>query len=160
MGLPLVYSGNFACVYPVEVGSSKFAVRCFTHEVKDQQDRYSKLSDYLKDVFPSSFVRFEYLEDGISVKGTPYPVVKMDWVEGDVLSSFVSANLDDPDTLRGIAAKWRGGPIASLSGLRIAHNDLQHGNVMVQEDGSIRLVDYDGIYLPQFRGERSPELGH
>ena len=50
--------------------------------------------------------------------------------------------------------------MASLRGLRIAHNDLQHGNVMVQADGSIRLVDYDGMYLPEFRGERSPELGH
>ena len=31
---------------------------------------------------------------------------------------------------------------------------------MVQADGRIRLVDYDGMFLPQFRGERSPELGH
>ena len=31
---------------------------------------------------------------------------------------------------------------------------------MVQSDGRIRLVDYDGMYLPKFSGERSPELGH
>ena len=31
---------------------------------------------------------------------------------------------------------------------------------MVQGDGNVRLVDYDGIFLPRFRGERSPELGH
>ena len=62
--------------------------------------------------------------------------------------------------LRRIAAQWRGGINASLRGLRIAHNDLQHGNVMVQSDGNIRLVDYDGMYLPQFQGQRSPELGH
>ena len=84
----------------------------------------------------------------------------MDWVEGESLSSFVGSKLKEPDTLRRIAAQWRGGPAASLRGLRIAHNDLQHGNVMVQGDGNVRLVDYDGIFLPQFEGERSPELGH
>ena len=30
---------------------------------------------------------------------------------------------------------------------------------MVQEQGALRLVDYDGI-LPRFEGEDSPELGH
>ena len=135
-------------------------MRCFTREVKDQQTRYNQLSDYLSDVLPPSFVRFEYVEHGISRKGSWYPIVKMDWVEGESLSSFVGSRLKEPDTLRRIAARWRGGPAASLSGLRIAHNDLQHGNVMVQGDGNVRLVDYDGIFLPQFRGERSPELGH
>lgn len=159
-GRPLVFSGAFACVYQVSVGGRKYAVRCFTREVRDQQTRYNQLSEYLINVLPPSFVHFEYLERGISVRGDWYPIVKMDWVEGESLSSFVGSKLKEPDTLLRIAAQWRGGPAASLSGLRIAHNDLQHGNVMVQGDGNIRLVDYDGIFLPQFRGERSPELGH
>ena len=158
-GMPLVYSGSFACVYSVSVVGA-FAVRCFTREVKDQQTRYNQLSDYLINVLPPSFVHFEYLEDGISFRGRSYPIVKMEWVEGEVLSKFVGSRLKEPDTLRRIAAQWRGGTTASLRGLRIAHNDLQHGNVMVQGDGNIRLVDYDGMFLPQFHGERSPELGH
>ena len=159
-GMPLVFSGAFACVYPVSVGGTTFAVRCFTREVKDQQTRYNQLSEYLINVLPPSFVHFEYLEQGISLKGVWYPIVRMEWVEGESLSSFVGANVNDADTLRRVAAQWRGGPAASLRGLGIAHNDLQHGNVMVQTDGRIRLVDYDGMFLPKFRGERSPELGH
>ena len=159
-GLPLVFSGAFACVYPVSVANRTFAVRCFTREVSDQQARYGELSNYLLNVLPPSFVHFEYVEQGISVRGDWYPIVRMEWVEGELLSGFVGSRLDQPDTLRRLAAQWRGGPVASLRGLRIAHNDLQHGNVMVQADGSIRLVDYDGMYLPEFRGERSPELGH
>ena len=159
-GMPLVFSGAFACVYQVTVGGRNYAVRCFTREVKDQQDRYNQLSEYLINVLPPSFVHFEYVERGINVRGDWYPIVKMDWVEGESLSSFVGSKLNEPGTLRRIAAQWRGGPAASLRGLGIAHNDLQHGNVMVQGDGNIRLVDYDGIFLPQFRGERSPELGH
>ena len=159
-GMPLVFSGAFACVYPVSAGNRTFAVRCFTREVSDQQVRYGALSNYLLNVLPPSFVHFEYLEHGISLQGDWYPIVKMEWVDGELLSSFIESRLDEPDTLRRVAAQWRGGPTASLRGLRIAHNDLQHGNVMVQRDGSIRLVDYDGMFLPQFRGERSPELGH
>ena len=159
-GMPLVFSGAFACVYPVSVVGRKFAVRCFTREVKDQHTRYNQLSEYLINVLPPSFVHFEYVEHGINLKGAWYPVVRMEWVEGESLSSFVGSHLNDPGALRRVAAQWRGGPAASLRGLGIAHNDLQHGNVMVQADGRIRLVDYDGMFLPRFRGERSPELGH
>ncbi len=159
-GMPLVFSGAFASVYSVSVAGQTFAVRCFTREVKDQEARYNELSNYLINVLPPSFVQFEYLDRGICVKGSWYPIVKMEWVEGEVLSSFVGARLGEADTFRRVAAQWRGGPAASLRGLRIAHNDLQHGNVMVQGDGRIRLVDYDGMFLPNFSGERSPELGH
>ncbi len=159
-GMPLMFSGAFASVYCVSLGGRKFAVRCFTREVRDQQHRYNQLSEYLISVLPLSFVHFEYVERGINLRGDWYPIVRMEWVEGESLSSFVDSNLHDPDALLRVAAQWRGGPAASLRGLRIAHNDLQHGNVMVQADGRIRLVDYDGMFLPQFRGERSPELGH
>ena len=84
----------------------------------------------------------------------------MEWVEGESLSKFVDSNYGNPEALRRLAAQWRGGPTASLSGLGIAHNDLQHGNVLVQSDRAIRLVDYDGIFLPRFRDQPSPELGH
>ena len=59
----------------------------------------------------------------------------------------VRCNLNNPDVLRDVAVTWRG-DLPSLRGIGIAHNDLQHGNVMVQADGRIRLVDYDGIFLP------------
>ena len=158
-GLPLVFSGNFACVYKVSTGRGDFAVRCFTHEVKDQHERYSQLDEHLKSARPDNFVRFEFLDRGIRVKGQWYPIVKMTWVEGERLDRFVENNLDRPDILRDMAARWRG-TTGSLRSLSIAHNDLQHGNVMVQRDEALRLVDYDGIFLPRFRGEDSPELGH
>ena len=158
-GLPLVFSGNFACVYKVSTGRGDFAVRCFTREVKDQHERYSHLDEHLRGVRPDNFVRFEFLDRGIRVKGTWYPIVKMSWVEGQRLDRFVESNLDRPDIIRDMAARWRG-TTGSLRGLHIAHNDLQHGNVMVQNDEALRLVDYDGIFLPRFQGQDSPELGH
>ena len=159
-GMPLVWSGSFAAVYHLLSGGREFAVRCFTNEVKDQQERYAQLSEYLlTKARPDAFVRFEYLAQGIRVRGEWYPVVKMNWVSGARLDKFVENNLSHPGILREMCARWRGAN-GSLRGLGIAHNDLQHGNVMVQDDEALRLVDYDGIFLPQFRGENSPELGH
>ena len=156
---PLVYTGNFAAVYPVTCGADKYAVRCFTREVKDQQERYSHLDNYLRGVRPDSFVSFQYRERGIKIRGEWYPIVTMTWVEGRRLDRFVEDNLSRPDRILDVCARWRGAN-GSLRGLKIAHNDLQHGNIMVQSDGTIRLVDYDSIFLPQFKGQPSPEGGH
>lgn len=159
-GMPLIWSGTFASVYKVTGSRQSFAVRCFSYEVKDQGQRYGELGNYLTTgARPDAFVRFEYLERGIRVRGEWFPVVKMAWVEGSSLDKFVENNLTSPAVLQDMCARWRGAN-GSLRGLGIAHNDLQHGNVMVQGDDAIRLVDYDGIFLPRFRGETSPELGH
>ena len=68
-------------------------------------------------------------------------------------------NLGTPAVFRNTAARWRGA-VSEIRGLDIAHNDLQHGNVMVRGDRSIRMVDYDAMYLPQYDGQTSPENGH
>ena len=158
-GRPMVYSGNFASVYPVVSGQGKYAVRCFTSEIKDQQERYNQMSDYLKREKPPGFVEFEYKARGIRVKGHWYPIVKMEWVNGDSLSVRVRKILSDSSAMRALADRWRE-TVKELQHRDIAHNDLQHGNVMVRDDGFIRLVDYDGIFLPQYRGQASPEIGH
>ncbi len=158
-GRPMVWSGNFASVYPVVSRQGKHAVRCFTRAVKDQQERYNQMSEYLKRERPPGFVEFEYRSHGIRVRGQWYPIVKMEWVDGDSLNVRVRESLSDPPAMRVLADRWRE-TAKELQGRDIAHNDLQHGNIMVRNDGFIRLVDYDGIFLPQYRGQASPEIGH
>ncbi len=158
-GTPLVYSGNFAAVYPVACGNRKYAVRCFTRQVNGQQVRYGHLSDYLRYTLPPTLVEFEFHEHGIRVRGEWYPIVKMEWVNGEPLNKYVRENLNTSAEMGRIARRWRGA-VGDLLSRDIAHNDLQHGNVMVQDDSSIRLVDYDGIFLPQYQGQPSPEKGH
>ena len=110
MGTPMVFSGNFACVFKVTTAAGDVAVRCFTREVKDQQQRYGHLSDFLRGVRPASFVGFEYVERGIRVKGDWYPIVRMDWAEGDRLDKFIEGHLDRPDVIMGLGQQsWRGG---------------------------------------------------
>ena len=161
-GTPLVYAGNFAAVYPVVCGGEKYAVRCFTREIKDSQgrhERYRELDTFLNIIDSDAFVSFNYYDRGIRVKGDWYPMVRMSWVEGSRLDKFVEDNLSRPDRILEVCGRLleTDKPMRVLG---IAHNDLQHGNVMVRPDDSLRLVDYDGIFLPRFRGQPSPELGH
>ncbi|MCS7261020.1 MAG: hypothetical protein NZ765_09590 [Anaerolineae bacterium] len=158
-GLPLGVSGNFAVVYQLQSGTEVFAVRCFIRSVTDQQRRYDALSQYLQGIWLPHLVHFTYLAQGIRVRGQWYPVVKMEWVSGRQLHHYVESCLSQPHRLGQLAARWRG-VIAGLSGARIAHGDLQHGNVLVDGEGSIRLVDYDGIFLPALRGSPPGEVGH
>lgn len=158
-GMPQVYSGEFAAVYPVISSGRRFAVRCFTKEVKDQHKRYTDLDRYLRSTLPPAFVDFEFHQQGIRVQGNWYPIVKMEWVNGLPLDQYIRQNLNSPAQIQRSAARWRGAA-SDLQSRAIAHNDLQHGNVMVENNGAIRLVDYDSIYLPQYQGEKSPEEGH
>ena len=160
-GLPLMYSGNFATVYKVSNGGQDYAVRCFSQDVeaKGQGRRYQQLEDYLREQNSARFVGFDYQENGIRVNSNWYPIVKMDWVNGQTLDRFVERNLHNRNALTAIAEQWRDAAV-DLQRQAIAHNDLQHGNIIVQEDGFIRFVDYDGIFLPQYLGEMSPEEGH
>jgi len=158
LGLPKVMSGNFACVYSLKTGAERWAIRCFVRQVLGQQGRYARLAQNLLGLGLPFLVEFEYILRGIQVKNEWYPVVKMRWVSGLPLNNWLEDNASNPAALRDIAAKWR----VMMKGLRdnlIAHGDLQHGNVMVTEDNELRLVDYDGMYTPAFKG-KAPELGH
>ncbi|HLK57928.1 MAG TPA: SUMF1/EgtB/PvdO family nonheme iron enzyme [Chthonomonadaceae bacterium] len=159
MGLPRVVSGQFASVYEVQAGGRRWAVRCFLHPITDQQERYNLVSRHLAGLWLPPLVGFEYQEQGIRVQGQTYPVVKMEWVEGETLSAYIARNLSDAKALLALAAQWRG-VVNSLRGCRMAHGDLQHSNILVTSQGHIKLVDYDAMFVPSLRGKPSPELGH
>ncbi|MEW6303424.1 MAG: hypothetical protein AB1705_08140 [Verrucomicrobiota bacterium] len=158
LGLPKVMSGNFASVYSMKTPTGRWAIRCFVRQVLGQQGRYARMSQHLLGLGLDCMVTFEYILRGIKVRNEWYPVVKMQWVDGLPINNFIEENLREKDVLLGLAAKWRV-MMKSLRQHQLAHGDLQHGNVMVTPNAELRLVDYDGMYTPAFRG-KSPELGH
>ena len=135
-----------------------FAVRCFFREFADMQSRYDHISAQLRRVNLPYTVPFSYLRDGITVKGANYPVLKMDWVGGLQLDQYIRVNLSDQRALAALASSWKEMAIR-LSRAGIAHGDLQHGNVLCL-DGQLRLVDYDGMFVPALSSRESHELGH
>ena len=40
-----------------------------------------------------------------------------------------------------------------------AHGDLKPDNILVKRDGSLVLVDYDGMFVPAMQGQKARELG-
>ncbi len=159
LGLPQAVSGNFASVYRVKCGSQYWAVKCFTRNTQDQKDRYAGISTYLEHAHLRYTVGFEYQENGIRVQGKPFPILKMEWVDGDSLDKFVKEHRANPHLLKLLAARWIR-LVGDLEGVGVAHGDLQHGNVLVVGE-DFKLIDYDGMYVPPFKGRfaASNELG-
>jgi len=158
LGLPKVTSGNFACVYSITTGDERWAIRCFVRQVLGQQGRYARLSQHLLGLDIPCMVAFEYILRGIKVRNEMYPIVKMQWVDGLPLNQFLEENCKDREIMQKLVDRWPP-MLESLREHQLAHGDLQHGNVMVTPDAEFRLVDYDGMFTPAFRG-KSPELGH
>ncbi|MCC2686173.1 MAG: hypothetical protein K0R75_3072, partial [Paenibacillaceae bacterium] len=158
LGLPRPISGAFASVYKINCENRAWAVRCFTNNVKDQKVRYDAVSSHLSSVNLPYIVPFEYLSEGIKINGNWFPVVKMQWVDGESLLHYIQRNLHSADVLKELAIKWLK-MMDELHTANIAHGDLQHGNILIHNE-EIILIDYDGMYVPGLNDMLSSELGH
>ncbi|HWO88314.1 MAG TPA: hypothetical protein VNL98_04100 [Gemmatimonadales bacterium] len=158
LGLPIPISGGFATVYQVQAGARIWAVRCFQREISDQQQRYVAISRHLAAARLPYTVGFTYLPQGIRVRGEWYPVLKMEWVSGDPLNAYVEKNLRNPGVLLKLANQFLA-MVTMLQQAHVAHGDLQRGNILVS-NGNLKLIDYDGMYVPALAGFRSHETGH
>jgi hypothetical protein len=158
LGLPRSASGAFASVYRVHCGDVSVAVRCFLRDIRDQEQRYKHISQFVQnDTLPYT-VTFDFLPTGIRVGPRWVPVLKMDWVEGHNLDLYVEKNLGSPEKIARLADSFLT-MCRDLQNAGIAHGDLQHGNIIVCGE-ELRLVDYDGMYVPAMKGMRSNEIGH
>src|SRR5262249_22907350 len=109
-------------------------------------------------------VDFDFLERGIRIHGQWFPALKMQWVGGVTLNEFARANLDNPASLESLFQVWLR-MVRRLREADIAHGDLQHGNVLLvqskrEEYLAVKLVDYDGMFVPALARTNSGEVGH
>lgn len=159
LGLPRVIAGQNALVFKIFSPSKKvYAVRCFLRYNPDQKERYPKISDYLEKRKLKYTVGFKFIEEGIKVKNIWYPILKMDWVEGEPLDRYIQQNFHNKQKILNLAYRF----LEMLTVIRnenIAHCDLQHGNILIV-DKELKLVDYDGMFIPDFAGKTSLEFGH
>src|SRR5579871_341352 len=158
LGLPRPITGGFASVYRMRCGSRDWAVRCFLREVADQQKRYAAISRHLASARLPYTVGFQFLPQGIRIRGRWYPILKMEWVQGEPLNVYVESHLRDPAALSALTRRWVT-MTEALASACIAHGDLQHGNILVA-GGDLKLIDYDGMFVPALAGQPSHEVGH
>lgn len=147
---PEYYSGGFTVVFPVTVGMEKWAFRCWHSDLGNVRNRFKIVSDYINELNSPYFCDFYYCDEGIVVDGKLYPTTRMKWVEGKTINQYIIDNVNNHDALHTLAAEF----IAMIDFLhekKISHGDLQHGNIIVQ-DGKIKLVDYDSLFVPGLEG--------
>lgn len=157
-GLPKGYAGRTTITFHFFNGDREWAVRCFHRYIPDLRERYLAIGELLKQKELPFIVPTECLEEGFFLNGKKYPVIKMQWVNGQTLTEFLSENFRASDELRDLANQFRD-IVRSLEKERIAHGDLQHGNIIIQK-GKIVLIDYDGIFLPEISHLHSTDIGH
>lgn len=140
------YSGGFTVVFPVSVMGDKWAFRCWHSDLGNVRNRFKIISDYINQLNSPYFCDFHYCDEGIVVDGKIYPTTRMKWVDGKTLNQYILDNISNPDCLLALASEFIT-MIDFLHDKKIAHGDLQHGNILVQ-NGKIKLVDYDSIFVP------------
>jgi hypothetical protein len=160
---PTLARGTSAVVFQAVVDGSPQAVRCYIRNDASSRDRYSALSTYLASHDLSPYVSGTiWLDSAIRVNKATWPVLQMGWIDGRTLNEYVDFLVagSNVTALTTLAARWRD-MVALLQNSSFGHGDLQHGNVLVDQEGQLRLVDFDGVWIPQLAGQSPPtEYGH
>ncbi len=166
---PMAWPGAFGIVFRMENSQGEArAVKCFTSAYPIRAERYEAVSDYFDTLFSRNnpSVRFlaesYYARQGIQVGRHWYPVLVMEWVEGDLFNRHlgaVCAQNDPQPQLMALARTWTE-VVRALRADRLVHGDLQHGNILVTPEGIIKLIDYDGMCVPLLIGRFVLEGGH
>ena len=164
-GKPVMSGGNFAVVFKMQDSTTGkyYALKCFTREQDTRQENYIKIADELSHVSSSYIIGVRYLPKELFVDTTQsseeeFPVLLMDWVEGQTLDNYLRNNIDQPAVIRKLSDSFNRMAIWLLS-QPFAHGDLKSDNIIVNTAGELVLVDYDGMYVPSMKGMKSKEIG-
>lgn len=152
-GNPIHYTGGFAVVFPFIVNNEKWAFRCWYNNVGKIGKRLKILSEELNRIKLPYFCQFHYSEEGIVIDGGIKPTTRMLWVDGENIKDYICKNSKNSDMLHGLAKNFLQ-MCKDLHKAKISHGDLQHGNILVDSQNRIFLIDYDSMYVPALKGEK------
>jgi hypothetical protein len=155
--------GQFALTARFTAHQQEWAIRCFSNALDSNfEERYRHVSHFINQHKQNIdfLVDIEFQAEGILVDGNWYPICKMNWVQGEKLSKYIESQKKTSHKLSFLSEAFLN-VILVLETMRIAHGDLQHGNIMI-EGRKLFLVDYDCMYLPSYDGLKliSSEIGH
>lgn len=164
-GHPVMSSGNFAVVFKMkDEQTGKFhAIKCFLKEQEGRTEAYSQIAEELEDVnstylTPIKYFNKELFVDSNTTDDTEFPVLLMDWIEGLTLDKYIDYCKGNTYALHLLFGRFCLMAIWLLD-QSFAHGDLKPENIIVSEDGTLTLVDYDGMYVPSMKGKSARELG-
>ena len=163
-GEPYRSSGAFAVVFKMlDKSTGKYyALKCFTEEQQGRAEAYRQIADEL-DLLDSQYITsVKYMEKELFVDSQceedEFPVLLMDWVEGETMEAYIAANYHNQSAMSMLCYRF-GKMAAWLRSQSFAHGDVKPDNIIVRPDGSLTLVDYDGMFVPSMKGSKSPTIG-
>ena len=163
-GEPYRSSGAFAVVFKMkdEQTGKCYALKCFTEEQEGRAEAYRQIADELEFVDSSYITSVKYLDKEIFVDSSceedEFPVLLMDWIDGETMESYIAENYQDNYTMAMLCYRFCK-MAAWLRSQPFAHGDIKPDNIMVRPDGNLTLVDYDGMFVPAMKGQKSPTIG-
>ena len=163
-GEPYRSSGAFAVVFKMkdEQTGKCYALKCFTEEQEGRAEAYRKIAEELEFVDSPYITSVKYLEKEIFVdsncENEEFPVLLMDWIEGETMETYIAANYTDTHAMSMLCYRFCK-MAAWLRSQSFAHGDIKPDNIMVRPDGTLTLVDYDGMFVPAMKGQKSPTIG-
>ena len=163
-GEPYRSSGAFAVVFKMQDKSTGkyYALKCFTEEQEGRADAYRQIADELDMVDSPYITSVKYMEKELFVDSQceedEFPVLLMDWVDGETMEAYIAANYHNQSAMSMLCYRF-GKMAAWLRSQSFAHGDVKPDNIIVRPDGSLTLVDYDGMFVPSMKGCKSPTVG-
>ena len=163
-GEPYRSSGAFAVVFKMkdEQTGKCYALKCFTEEQEGRAEAYRQIADELEFVDSSYITSVKYLDKEIFVDSSceedEFPVLLMDWIDGETMETYIAENYQDNYAMAMLCYRFCK-MAAWLRSQPFAHGDIKPDNIMVRPDGSLTLVDYDGMFVPAMKGQKSPTIG-
>lgn len=162
-GVPVFIKGDNSVVFKMQDSNTRkiYAIKCFTKDQEDRDTSYKLIADQLKEIDSSHLIPIQYFEKEILVyseeaQETRFPVLLMDWVEGVTLKKYITENIDNQRALSILT--YRFGQFAQwLLAQPFSHGNIDLDNIIVKEDGSLVLIDYDGMYVPNMKGQKARE---
>ena len=163
-GEPYRSSGAFAVVFKMknEQTGKCYALKCFTEEQEGRAEAYLQIADELEFVDSSYITSVKYLDKEIFVDSSceedEFPVLLMDWIDGETMENYIAENYQDNYAMAMLCYRFCK-MAAWLRFQPFAHGDIKPDNIMVRPDGNLTLVDYDGMFVPAMKGQKSPTIG-
>ena len=163
-GEPYRCNGDFAVVFKMKDPKTgrNHALKCFTDEQEGRSEAYRQIAEELASVDSTYITAVKYLEQELSVDSScndeAFPVLLMDWVDGETMETYIADHYADHHTMAMLCYRFCE-MAAWLRAQSFAHGDIKPDNIMVRPDGTLTLVDYDGMYVAAMKGRKSPTIG-
>ena len=163
-GEPYRSSGAFAVVFKMkdEQTGKCYALKCFTEEQEGRAEAYRQIAEELEFVDSTYITYVKYMEKELFVDSNcedeEFPVLLMDWIEGETMETYIADHYMDNHAMSMLCYRFCK-MAAWLRSQPFAHGDIKPDNIMVRPDGTLTLVDYDGMFVPAMKGQKSPTIG-